>query len=123
MDFEKYFDPEIIQGNAQSFIAEKTAQTLLTFCKQEQEFAQAVEQSGKTFQQCLDHVIKGIVKKGNTGSLSDFDTYSRAAKFYFPGATIHFRMEINLIGNADAAVPAQKEPRTLSAVFDSLADW
>ncbi|MDE7121504.1 MAG: hypothetical protein K2O42_05025 [Oscillospiraceae bacterium] len=95
----------------------------MLFCEQEQEFAQAIEQSGESFQDCLDYVIKGMVKKGSTGSLSDFDTYSRAAKFYFPGAVVHFRMEIDLIGNADAPVPAQKESRTLSAVFDSLADW
>ncbi len=123
MNLKEYFDYKNIKGNVQSFIAEKTAQTLLTFCKQEQEFAQAVEQRGKTFQQCLDYVIEGMVKKGSTGSLSDFDAYSRAAKFYFPGATVHFRMEIDLIGSADETVPEQKEPRTLSAVFDSLADW
>lgn len=121
MDLKEYFDPKTIKGNVQSFIAERTAQTLLLFCEQESEFAQAVEQSGKTFQQCLDYVIKGMVKRGSTGSLSDFDTYSRAAKFYFPGAVVHFRMEIDLIGNA--AAPAQEEPRKLSAVFDSLADW
>ena len=123
MDLKEYFDHKNIKGNAQSFIAEITAQILLLFCEQESEFAQAVEQSGKTFQQCLDHAIKGMVKIGNNGCLSDFDTYSRAAKFYFPGATVHFRMEIDLIGNADGTVPEQKEPRTLSAVFDSLADW
>ena len=123
MDLKKYFDHKNIQGNVQAFIAERTAQTLLAFCEQEQEFAQAVEQSGKTFQQCLDHAAKGMVKIGNDGSLSDFDTYSRAAKFYFPGAVVHFRMEIDLIGNADAAAPVQKESRTLSAVFDDLTDW
>ena len=123
MNLKEYFDHKNIKGNVQSFIAERTAQTLRQFCEQEQEFAQAVEQSGKTFQQCLDHVIKGMVKSGSTGSLSDFDTYSRAAKFYFPGAVVHFRMEIDLIGNAGETASAQKEPRTLSAVFDSLADW
>ena len=123
MDLKEYFDHKNIKGNVQSFIAERTAQTLRQFCEQESEFAQAVEQSGKTFQQCRDYVIEGMVKKVSTGSLSDFDAYSRAAKFYFPGATVHFRMEIDLIGNADAKVPAQKEPRTLSAIFDSLADW
>ncbi|MDE5885133.1 MAG: hypothetical protein K2H29_08695 [Oscillospiraceae bacterium] len=123
MNLKEYFDHKNIKGNVQSFIAERTAQTLLAFCEQESEFAQAIEQSGKSFQDCLDYVIKGMVKIGNDGSLSDFDTYSRAAKFYFPGAVVHFRMEIDLIGNADGTVPEQKEPRTLSAVFDNLMDW
>ncbi|MDE6707878.1 MAG: hypothetical protein K2K06_07575 [Oscillospiraceae bacterium] len=118
MDLEKYFDISHIKGNAQSFIAEKTAQTLQQFCEQEQEFAQAVEQSGKTFQQCLDHVIKGIVKRGSTGSLSDLDAYRRAVKFYFPCAEVHQRFELDLIGNAKESAPEAK-----SFDFMSLMDW
>ena len=123
MDLKEYFDYKNIKGNVQSFIAERTAQTLLTFCEQESEFAQAVEQSGKTFQQCLDHAIKGMVKIGNDASLSDCDAYNRAVRFYFPNAVVHHRIELDLIGNADAPVLMQKEPRTLTAVFDNLMDW
>ena len=118
MDLEEYFDAIHIKGQYQKAIAGATANALKDFCKQESEFLQAVEQSGKSFQDCLDEVVKGI-----SGSISDFDVYSRAVKFYFPGATVHFCMEIDLIGNADGTVLEQKEPRTLSAVFDSLADW
>ena len=110
MDFEKYFDKKSIKGRVQSAIAEETAQALQQFCEQEQEFAQAVEQSGKTFQQCLDHVIKGMVKIGNNGSLSDFDTYSRAAEFYFPGAKVNFQMRIDLIGD-HAGDPGEADPK------------
>ncbi|MDE6777030.1 MAG: hypothetical protein K2J25_03735 [Oscillospiraceae bacterium] len=118
MNLEEYFDPQTIKGNAQSFIAEKTAQILQQFCEQEQEFAQAVEQSGKTFQQCLDHVIKGIVKRGSTGSLSDLDAYNRAVKFYFPCAEVHQRFELDLIGNAKESASEAK-----SFDFMSLMDW
>ena len=118
MDLKEYFDLKSVKGRYQTAIAKSTAEALQSFCCQEQEFQQAIEQSGKSFQNCLDEVVKGI-----SGSISDFDVYSRAVKFYFPGAVVHFRMEIDLIGNADGTVPAQKEPRTLSAVFDSLADW
>ncbi|MDE5753571.1 MAG: hypothetical protein K2H89_03375 [Oscillospiraceae bacterium] len=118
MDFEKYFDKKAITGRVQRAIAAETAQALKQFCEQEQEFAQAIEQSGKSFQDCLDTVAK------NAGqSISDFKAYSQAAKFYFPGAVVHFRMEIDLIGNAGETTPAQKEPRKLSVVFDSLTDW
>ncbi len=118
MDLKEYFDPKIIKGNAQSFIAEKTFQTLLLFCEQESEFAQAVEQSNKTFQQCLDHVIKGMVKIENIGSLSDCDAYNRAVRFYFPGAVVHHRFELDLIGNAKESAPEAK-----SFDFMSLMDW
>ncbi|MDE5767845.1 MAG: hypothetical protein K2H82_00450 [Oscillospiraceae bacterium] len=118
MDFEKYFDKKAITGRVQRAIAAETAQALKQFCEQEQEFAQAIEQSGKSFQDCLDAVAK------NAGqSISDFKAYSQAAKFYFPGATVHFRMEIDLIGDADAVAPAQNGTRTLSAVFHNLTDW
>ena len=118
MDLKEYFDPKTIKWNAQSFIAEKTFQTLLLFCEQESEFAQAVEQSGKTFQQCLDHVIKGIVKIENTGSLSDCDAYNRAVRFYFPGAVVHHRFELDLVGNAKESASEAK-----SFDFMSLMDW
>ena len=118
MNLEEYFDTKAIKGNVQSFIAEKTSQILQQFCEQEQEFAQAVEQSGKTFQQCLDYVIKGIVKKGSTGSISDLDAYNRAVKFYFPSAVVHQRFELDLIGNAKESAPEVKP-----FDFMSLADW
>lgn len=119
MNFEDYFDLKAIKGRYQTAIAESTAKALQGFCFQEQEFAQAVEQSGKSFQDCLDAVTKNVGQ-----SVSDFDVYSRAAKFYFPGAEIHFRMEIDLIGNADRTAPEQsKQDKKLSVAFDSLADW
>lgn len=118
MDLEEYFDPKVIKGRYQTAIAKATAEALQSFCCQEQEFQQAVEQSGKSFQDCLDETVKGI-----SGSISDFDVYSKAVKFYFPGAEVRFRMEIDLIGSANETVLEQKASRTLSAVFDSLADW
>ncbi|MDE6730085.1 MAG: hypothetical protein K2J71_04840 [Oscillospiraceae bacterium] len=118
MDLKEYFNHKNIKGNAQSFIAEKTAQTLLSFCEQESEFAQAIEQSGKSFQDCLDYVIKGMVKSGSTGSLSDCDAYNRAVRFYFPGAVVHHRFELDLIGNAKESTPEAK-----SFDFMSLMDW
>ena len=118
MDLEKYFSAKGIRGRVQTCIASDTARTLKRFCEQEPEFAQAVEQSGKTFQQCLDHVAEGA-----GASISDFKVYSKAAAFYFPGATIDFRMVIDLIG--DAKVPAKTAlPKpTLSVSFDSLLDF
>ena len=67
MDFEKYFSSSGIKGNIQQAIAAETADALKDFCRQEAEFAQAVQQSGKSFQNCLDYVAKGA-----GSSLSDF---------------------------------------------------
>ena len=113
MDLEEYFDTSQIKGQYQKAVAEATAKTLKDFCNQESEFLQAVEQSGKSFQDCLDSVIKGVDK-----SISDLDVYSRAVKFYFPCAEVHQRFELDLIGNAKESAPEAN-----SFDFMSLMDW
>jgi hypothetical protein len=118
MDFQNYFSTSGINGKVQKAIARETAQALRSFCEQEPEFAQAIEQSGRGFQECLDSIAKGV-----TTAISDFDVYSKAAAFYFPGAKVHFRMELDLTGDADKPeTPAPAKP-TLSMNFDSLLDF
>ena len=67
---------------------------LKDFCKQDDEFAQAVVQGG-SFADCMEAVKKKV--KGN--SISDIDAYSAAVAFYFPGATIRVQMAIDLCGS------------------------
>ena len=117
MDFQKYFSSSGINGKVQKAIALETAQALLSFCEQEPEFAQAIEQSGKTFQQCLDKVAEGV-----STSLSDFKAYSRAVEFYFPGAKVIFQMQIDLVGNAGKS-PEAEPAKNLTVSFDSLLDF
>ena len=103
MDLDKYFTADGLKGRIQQAIAKETAETLKNFCRQESEFAQAVQQSGKSFQDCLDYVANGA-----GSSLSDFKAYSKAVEFYFPGAKIQFQMKIDLIGDAAGTVPERK---------------
>lgn len=59
-------------------LAEPVAEALKEFCRQEDEFAQAVVQGGP-FADCMKAVSKGA------GSvLSDWEAYRRAVRFYFP---------------------------------------
>ena len=63
---------------------------LLDFIEQNEEFAQAIAQGG-SFEDCMKAVAK------NCGSyLSDIEAYQRAVAFYFKGAEIKFKMEIQL---------------------------
>lgn len=117
MDFQKYFSSSGINGKVQKAIAMETAQALRSFCDQEPEFAQAIEQSGKTFQDCLDHVAKGV-----RTSMSDFEAYSKAVEFYFPGAKVIFQMRIDLIGDAGKS-PEAEPAKNLTVSFDSLLDF
>lgn len=126
MDLNEYFDCNKISGRYEKAVALETAVALESFCKQEPEFKQAVEQSGKTFQECLSAICKGL-----SGSVSDFEIYSRAVKFYFSTATVHFHMSIDLSGdNGHEAPPITKsdskpiedKPKEKSELTISLDD-
>lgn len=119
MDKEKYFDVKNIKGRYQQAVAADTAKALTLFCSQEPEFEQAIEQSDKTFQECLDSVVKGVSE-----SVSDFKAYNKAVKFYFSTAVVHFNMQIDLIGDSkhdDPPITMTKS--SLSVSLDSLLDF
>jgi len=79
---------------------------LLSFARQDEEFAQAIVQGGE-FSDCMKAVAKAV--KG--GSISDIDAYTEAVKFYFPGAGIRWSMTIDLC----ASVHKGEEPGTAAA--------
>lgn len=66
------------------------------FCRQDAEFAQAVVQGG-AFADCMKAVAKGC-----GSAISDLEAFRRAVRFYFPGATVKFHMELNLCGDVEA---------------------
>ena len=82
---------------------------LLEFCRQNEEFAQAVAQGG-TFPDCMAAVAKGV-----GSSLSDLEAYRRAAAFYFDGARVNFTMTIQL-------EPAEPEKEQKGILLD-LTDF
>ena len=84
--------------------------TLADFCRQDDEFAQAVVQGGN-FTDCM----KAVAKSCGSG-ISDLEAYRRAVRFYFPGAEIRFQMTIDLIG--DAAGEQESEQDTGPMILD-----
>lgn len=122
-DLKGYFDTSVIVGKYQRAVAPKTAKALMQFCEQEPEFEQAIEQSGVDFQCCLDKVIKGVGE-----SISDLEVYTKAAKFYFSTATVHFRMTIDLSGDNGHIEPpitmTQSKPKSsLGLSLDELLNF
>lgn len=77
-------------GSKERVIAGPTAETLIEFCRQNEEFAQAVVQ-GKSFTECVKHICQGI-----KNACSDIEVYRKAAEFYFPGAKVDFQMSIRM---------------------------
>lgn len=121
---DKYFSARNINGKYQGAIASRTAEALQLFCSQSPEFTQAVEQSGKSFQECLDKVAEQI---NGRRSVSDFDVFKMATEFYFLGAVIHFDMRIDL-GEEQAQQQPKAEEQTkaksdIELSLDSLLDF
>ena len=83
-----------VTGRHESVMKGAVKDALLSFCYQDEEFAQAVVQGG-SFGACMNAVAKGV------GScISDLDAYKKAVQFYFPGAKICMALTIDLIGDA-----------------------
>lgn len=118
-EYQKYFGGKI-KGAKQEAIASSVASALTDFCNQEEEFEQAIVQSGKTFQQCLDECVKNV-----SSAISDLEVYRRAVKFYFSTATVNFVMNIDLSGNNGAKPISMTETKNdvLSISLDDLLDF
>ena len=111
------------KGRHAQVLAKPTANALMEFCRQEPEFEQAIMQSGKSFDDCLNEITKGI-----GSSISDLDLYSRAVKFYFPVAAVRFHMTIDLCGNNGAVDPPitmtkQEAPEPMQLSLDDLLNF
>lgn len=70
-------------GKYETAVKNAVMKTICKFCEQNAEFKQAIEQSGKSFADCLKATVKGV-----GASLEDLEVYKRAVAFYFPGADI-----------------------------------
>ena len=81
-------------GAKESAMKKAVRDTLVEFCRQDEEFAQAVVQGGE-FAQCMKAVASGV-----GSNISDLEAYRKAVQFYFPGAEIRMTMEIDLVGAA-----------------------
>ena len=115
-----YLSTKDIKGNKQKAIAESVVVALQSFCEQEPEFEQAIEQSSKSFQDCLDACVKDC-----GAAISDIEVYRRAVKFYFSTASVSFIMQIDLSGDNGAKPITMTENKsdTLSVSLDDLLDF
>lgn len=80
-----------VKGQKEGVVKRPVADALICFCRQQGEFAQAIVQSDKTFEDCVAHVVKGCGQ-----SLSDIDAYRKAVEFWFPGAIVDMVLTIRM---------------------------
>lgn len=109
---EKLGDKQVkaVSGSKERVMAGPVAEALRSFCRQDAEFAQAVDQGG-SFAECMTAVAKGVGQ-----SISDVDAFKKAVGFYFPGAKIRVQMTIDLVGDAARSEPVQEEKPALQVV-------
>ena len=107
-------------GRYENAVNNAVSQTLRAFCEQSEEFARAIVESDNTYDECLKAICKGLGQ-----SISDFDLYTKAVQFWFPGAIVEYKMFIRMSkyeAEEETAKPEQpKEDISLS--LDSLLDW
>ena len=80
---------------------ERVCETLVFFCQQDREFAQAVVQGG-IFADCMKAVAADARTFGNGHGIPDLEAFRRAVRFYFPGADVKFHMTVNLCADVEA---------------------
>lgn len=97
-----------------STMMEAVHAALVEFCRQTEEFAQAVVQGG-SFEQCMVAVAKGV-----GSSISDLDAYRRAVQFYFPGADIRVKMTVNLMASVEEDANQSAAAPVVLDLFDLL---
>lgn len=119
----KIKDQTKITGRAK-IVAPAVADALTDFCRQDEEFAQAVAQGG-SFADCLAAVLKGVCS-----TISDLECYRRAVRFYFPTADIHMELHIDLAPHAAAQEasttvdkPTPKEPTASGGIVLNFSDF
>lgn len=83
-------------GNKETAVSKPVCQALCRFCNEEF-FAQAVWDSGKTLSDCCKEIMSKV-----GSSISDLDVYKAAVKFYLPSADVKFKMEVTLEATEDS---------------------
>jgi hypothetical protein len=95
------FKKSAIKSRHGKVIAEGVKEALEAFCRQDEEFASFVLTSAKTVTDCIEAVGEEIQKEiKDDGGISDFDVYTKAVRYFFPSASIEFKMTIDTAGNA-----------------------
>ena len=123
MDIEEKLTAElenVTLGKKETAVKDAVLKTICKFCEQNAEFKQAIEQSNKSFADCL----KATVKNAGT-SIEDLEVYKRAVAFYFPGADIKCTMTLDLgdDGFSNSKTSTEADSGKLQLDLDSLLDF
>lgn len=108
-------------GKYENVVYEEVADALCLFCEQSEEFARAVVDCDKSFEDCLKEICKGLGR-----SISDLNLYNKAVQFYFSGAFVKFTMTICMSEyefDEPEQTVSEKPKENIVLSLDSLLDW
>lgn len=88
---------------------------LVTFCGQNEEFAQAVAQSDKTLWAVCEEAVKNVGT-----SVSDLEVYRSAVAAYFPGAQVDCVMTVRMSEHENPSRDPERENSRTSGDVLSL---
>ena len=97
-----------------SAVGKSVVETLKDFCRQNDEFSQAVVQ-GKPVGECIEYTVKDA-----GSSISDIEVYRKAVEFYFPGAKVDFKMTVDL---GDEGFSNSEPAENIDLSLDGLLDF
>lgn len=122
MDIKEKLTAELTNaklGKHETEVKNAVLRTICNFCEQNAEFKQAIEQSDKSFADCLKASVAGAKEH-----ISDLDCYKRAVAFYFPGADIKCTMTLDLgDGGFSNKTSTDSDSGKLQLDLDSLLDF
>lgn len=103
-----------ISGGKEGAVKDAVCAALVDFCRQSEEFADAVNATGKTMKECIKEIMHGV---GN--SISDVELYRRAVQFWLEGADVEAQLRVVL---PNVKTPDVREKRKSTVQILSLEE-
>ena len=103
-----------IKGGKEGAVKDAVCTALADFCRQSDEFAEAVNATGKTMKECVTEIMHGV---GN--SISDVELYRRAVQFWLEGADVEAQLRVVL---PEGKSPDVREKRKSTVQILSLEE-
>lgn len=80
-----------ISGGKEGAVKDAVCAALVDFCRQSEEFADAVIATGKTMKECITEIMRDV-----GSSISDVELYRRAVQFWLEGADVEAQLRVVL---------------------------
>ena len=94
---------DVSKSGKEGAVKNAVCDALVNFCRQSEEFSEAVLATGKCMKECISEIMKGV-----GSSISDVEVYRRAVAFWMEGADVHAEIRI-VLPSEDGKMPDVRE--------------